>query len=299
MAQFTIRPATKADLPDVYDVWYRNEIRSDANPPAPDLTDPAFVRERETGEMLVAEEAERGGRIVGFACTLTRGEITYLAELFVRPECHAAGVGQALLSRILPRGGQTLCTSASTDFRALALYTRAGMQPRWPNVWLMLRPRGARTPPEIGIEAVQADPADPDLDRWDRDFCGRERRQDRDFWLQTLDAVPLWLERAGERVGYGVVQMRSPGVLRRPEAPTLGPIGARRAEDSAGCVVAVARWALEQRPESDLRMFLPGPHPALPVLLDAGWRITYVETFCCSAEPFFDPTRYVYAGGWI
>jgi len=45
---------------------------------------------------------------------------------------------------------------------------------------------------------------------------------------------------------------------------------------------------------------VPGPHPALPALLAAGFQITYVEQFLCSdGAPFFDPACYIPASSTL
>ena len=96
MSDFTIRRATEGDLPQVYDVFYEHEV-GDGSAPPPRGDVPSFLRhELATGEMLVAE---REGRIVGFASQITRGPITYLAELFVRRELQSAGIEGAAGAR--------------------------------------------------------------------------------------------------------------------------------------------------------------------------------------------------------
>jgi len=75
------------------------------------------------------------------------------------------------------------------------------------------------------------------------------------------------------------------------------------AADATPCLGALLRWVAHRRdavgtvrPHDALTscVALAGPHPALPPLLRAGFRVTNVETFCCSAERlFFDPEAYV------
>ena len=36
---------------------------------------------------------------------------------------------------------------------------------------------------------------------------------------------------------------------------------------------------------------VPGPHPVLPILLDAGYRIVDRDTFCSSEPGWLDPER--------
>jgi hypothetical protein len=88
--------------------------------------------------------------------------------------------------------------------------------------------------------------------------------------------------------------MSTPAYLRHPDAATVGPVGVRRADDAAACVGAVTAWAAPRAPLVTLGV--PGPHPALRPLLEAGGRVGYVELFLSTHEPFADPGRYVPAG---
>ena len=46
-----------------------------------------------------------------------------------------------------------------------------------------------------------------------------------------------------------------------------------------------------------LEITVPGPHPALRPLLEAGFRIDYIGTFCASAPVRLNPARYIPSGG--
>src|SRR5262245_64178046 len=129
----TIRTAVAADIPQIYDIWYANEVGDDPNPP-PRGPPAVIAHELATGEIVVAEQE---GRLVGFASVIVRGAVAFLAECFVRAEARSGGVGRQLVQELLPRAGLTSCTLSSTDPRALALYIRAGMRPRWPNFCLL------------------------------------------------------------------------------------------------------------------------------------------------------------------
>jgi len=293
-----IRLATEADLPDIYQVWYLNEVRGDPNPPAPQPDDDTFAWELRTGRMMVAEQE---GELVGFASTLTRSDLVYLAEMFVNPEHQSSGIGRALLREVMPPDGRVHWTSASTDHRALSLYARHGMQPLWPQFWLFARTdRLGLWGGANAISVYKAVAEDPILDSWDTDLSGRERVIDRQHWLETSDAIPLWITNEGRRVGYAYAHRRSPGALWNSDAMTIGPIGVHAAADVVGAVTAVIRWARLQNGANKLRMLVPGPNLALPQLLSIGFRITYVETYCSTSDrPVYDPTRYVCAGQWM
>lgn len=288
-----IRPATTADLPELHAIWYATEVEGDPAPPPRGAPLPTLGHILATGTLLVCE---RGGRIVGFAGLIRRGEVAFLTDLFVRPDVQSSGIGSALLRRILPGGdGVIRCTLASGDPRAVALYIRAGMRPRWPHFWLRAEPARLGGLPETGVVTVEADPGDAELRRWDAELSGRDRPEDLRFLLGAMDAVPLWFSREGRRIGYGYVQRRSPESLWYPDAYRLGPIGARSTADAVECALAGVRWA---RGRADvLWLAVPGPHAALAGLLDAGFQIAHVETFLSSEErPFADVARYVPTG---
>jgi ribosomal protein S18 acetylase RimI-like enzyme len=295
MSDLLIRPAVPADLGQVHDIWYRAEVEE--FPGAPPLGDlPAIFRhELDTGEMFVAEAS---GRVLGYTALIRRGAVAYLAELYVRTEAQSAGIGQALLARVLrdPAGSngfshRIVCTLSSDDHRALALYARAGLIPRWPHFLLYGTP--SRELPPVNLKVVPAAPGDPELLRFDGQVSGRPRPEDHTYWLEHAAATPFWFIREGEAIGYGYVQARNHEVaLWYPEALYLGPIGARSAAEALDCTLAAVAWAARQAPA--LVVPVPGAHPCLSPLLAAGFRISYVETFVASTSDVpFDPACYL------
>lgn len=112
--------------------------------------------------------------------------------------------------------------------------------------------------------------------------------------FRPQQAIPLWFKRAGKVVGYGYVR---PGAhtSSHPTACSLGPIGASTPADATGCVLAAVDQACQLA--STLHIEVPGPHPCLLPLLEAGFQIEYTDTYMTSAQvAFFDPTRYVASG---
>jgi hypothetical protein len=171
------------------------------------------------------------------------------------------------------------------------------MQPQWPHFNLRLsgalRAEGAAS----GIEIVIANPADPELVRWDARISGRSRPMDHAYWVQSQQATPLWFRRHGATVGYGYVRLGA-GTVWHPEACSIGPVGTTTPEDAIGCVLAAVRWARDRA--AVLRIDVPAAHPSLAVLLEAGFLITYVETFVSTARtPFFDPRCYIASGSTL
>jgi GNAT superfamily N-acetyltransferase len=287
-----LRVATPADLPAVYRVFHANEVDGAPSPPPVGPVPAILDHVRATGDLVVAE---LDGEIVGYAGAVVRGTVAYLTDLFVQPGRQSREVGRSLLRRVLPIDGPPRWTLSSADPRALALYARAGMRPLWPNLELRLEAAAVRDLPPTGVAATPADPDDPALHGWDAEISGRPRPADHTFWVRRQKATSLWFKRGGAVVGYGYVRTGISTVWT-PEKTVVGPVGSRDSAAAAACVAAAVAWALPLGPVLDLAV--PGPHPALAPLLEAGFRITYVETFCASApDGAPDPRRYLGSGG--
>ena len=294
MSEETIRPATVADLPALYDIWYASEVGDDPRPP-PRGRWPWLAHELTTGELLLAE---RDGAAIGFAATITRGEVAFLSDCFVRADAQSSGVGRRLLQRLLPHDGRTHCTVSSSDPRAQALYIRAGMRPRWPNFILDAETAKLGNMPAGKVEVTEGRAGDPALVEWDAAIGGRRRPQEHDYWVAHHQAIPLWFMRGSRRIGYGYAQLHSPELLWRPDTLRLGPIGAQNQRDALACVRAAVGWAKSRAPAIDISV--PGPHAALAALLEARFQISYVETFLSSSDqPFFDTGCYIPSGGTL
>lgn len=289
MADMVIREAREDDLDGAYDVFYENEVAGNPDPPPRGETAPWLRHVWRTGSVYVAEEE---GRITGYAGAITRGPVTYLTDLFVRPAVQSAHLGTRLLQRALPpSAGGIRCTMASTDPRAASLYIRNGMIPQWPHYCL----RANRPAPEplavSGIETIEAEPQDAEMIRWDAEVGGRPRPQEHAFWVREERGIPLWFRRRGTVIGYGYVRLGA-GSLWYPDAAAIGPVGVRDPDDAVACVAAAIAWARDRA--EVLRISVPGSHPALTPLLDTHFLITYVETFLSSApQPFFDLRCYL------
>jgi GNAT superfamily N-acetyltransferase len=193
------------------------------------------------------------GGIVGYGGSVERRGARFLTDLFVAPDHRGAGHGGALL-RELWAGAAERVTSSSQDPRALASYTRAGARPRWPLVYL-------HVPGSAGPE-VDAAPGDGSAG-WDYPPAG---------------ALSV---RAGAAVA-AVDRERAGIVVRRAETPDPGDL-----------VELVRRTARMAGPGGRVRVVVPGPHPALPAVLDLGARVVDVDLWCATdgAVDRWDPAR--------
>ena len=285
------RSANEAELRSVYEVFYQNELLDNPHLPFPGDIPPYLSHVLQTGMLYVAEE---DGRILAFAGAITRGNISFLTDLFVLLSSQSGKLGKTLLQTVLPQDDLIHCTMSSNDPRALALYIRAGMRPQWPHFALRLEKSTHAWSLDSDMEIIEADPGDPALVQWDAQISGRPRPVDHQFWIRD-GAIPMWFQRQGQTVGYGYVRLGT-GKLSDPQACTLGPIGASTPEDAAACVLAAVNWAL-QRAEV-LHIDVPGPHPCLVTLLERGFRIISFDTFVSTAiTPFFDARCYIASGG--
>jgi GNAT superfamily N-acetyltransferase len=284
------RPAQETDLRSIYEVFYQNEVHNRPHPPLPGDTPSYLHHVLETGAMYVAEQ---DGEVLAFAGAITRGTITYLTDLFVRPTHQSGQLGKTLLHAVLPTDDHIHCTMSSSDPRAQALYIRAGMRPQWPFFALRLeKPKYKEAAHDV--EIVEADHHDPELVRWDAQIGGRWRPADHEYWVREQQSIPVWFRRDKQIVGYGYIRLKA-GNLWYPHACTLGPLGVSSPQDATACVLAAVNLALQRA--DVLHIEVPGPHPCLAILLDSGFRIRYVDTFVSAAtSPFFDAQCYIASG---
>jgi hypothetical protein len=135
-----------------------------------------------------------------------------------------------------------------------------------------------------------------DVEKWlfyDQRLVGHDRRADIMHLCDGTDAVLLQMHDGPHLRGQAVVQPRR--YDRAPQGKfNIGPIGAFAREHAAAVAQSAVAWALADG-AAWVTLRIPGPHPGLPVLLDMGMRVVYVETFCASQE-WFDPACYAPSG---
>lgn len=288
----TIRQAQLTDLDAVMAIWHANETIDDPEPsPTPPIL-PEYPHLISTGKLWIAE---RGSMPLGFAGAVVRGQTAFLTDLFVHPHDQAAGLGQRLLAQALDAyASLTRFTVSSSDLRALALYTRYGMQPLWPHFLLHATNPQTHQLAKAGLQVELANPNDPQLIAWDSAISGRSRAQDHQHWWHDLSAIPLWISRKATHVGYAYVRPTE-GMPDMSDV-RIGPVGAQSPADAAAVLASTIHWAAGHA--RTVRVNVLGPHPALPALLNIGFRISYVETLMLAGPHTpFDPHCYCGSGG--
>ena len=183
-----IRPAADDDLQRLWEIRAATEAPDPLNPPpagAPSAVLGHLVR---TATLLLAE---RDGQIVGFGGRADRSGVAFLTDLFVDPTLQSAAVGKTLLRELFQGAGVKRFTLASTDARAVALYTRTGMTPRWPNFDLVADSARLRLPNVRNVALRPADPLDPAFLDWDFDVGKRRRPQDLDVLSERANGLVL------------------------------------------------------------------------------------------------------------
>ena len=334
----TFRPARPDDVPACAEVWAAamSDLQLRLNQPAVmgDLgplsrllahvreTDPERFRvatrtagRQPTGETDGPDEPER---IVGFVSATIRGDVWFLAMLFVRPEEQAAGLGQALLRQVLADpagperagsmagGGGDRTASARPSVMATvtdsiqpisnALYARLGIVPRLPLFHLVGRPtRPAALPPlpagitAVPFEAIAAGPPDGPghrelvaaVGRIDRVLLGYEHPQDHRFLRRDGRVGYLYRGPDGVPLGYGYT---SP----------VGRVGPVAVLDETLLAPVVGHLLAVLRPRGSSSLWIPGAADrTFRALLEAGLRIEDFPALLCWSRPFGSFERYL------
>lgn len=236
-----IRPVADEDLPAVAEIARAND--------EPDGADPRYVSHlRNNGRFLVAEA---DGGLAGYCGIRQDDGLTMLCDLFVDPVRHGGGAGSRLLEVALDGPGER-STFASRDPRAMSLYVRHGMVPRWPLFYLS-------GPPPVRYRALAAEriPVEGAATA-ELELTGRDRTADYAFWATKPGATGLVVRDGGTAVAAGAA-----------DAEKVFHLVTADDHDPAATLAA----ALGTFDADRVRLCLPGPHPALPSLLNARWRI--------------------------
>ncbi len=127
-----VRAATEADAPAIASVAVATGQDEEWAGSDPAYLDWLLAN----GRLLVAI---RDGALAGFGATRRIGAgpaaVSMLCDLFVHPDAHGLGIGQAVLARLW-RDEPRRMTFSSLHAHALPLYTRFGVDAWWPLLYL-------------------------------------------------------------------------------------------------------------------------------------------------------------------
>ena len=247
-------------------------------------SDPAYVTHLlAEGRVVVAED---GGSVTGFGATRRIGDgpgaVTMLCDLFVDPQFHGLGIGQALLAGLWEPGTPRM-TFSSLHAHAVPVYTRAGLDAWWPllylggNVRVLPRPDGwtvTASSPAL-VAALEAE------------WTGIDRAADHRAWAARPGGEPVIAQRGAEALAAGTVAGVDAeyGIAHLALSPAAG--------DAEAVAAILAVLTSLNPPDGRARVYLPAPHPAIRPLLAAGWHVDFMDLFMATSPRLLDPHRAV------
>jgi GNAT superfamily N-acetyltransferase len=255
-----VRPAEAADI-DAIRAIAQSYDTLHAWPHRPDFLDYELAE----SALWVAVDSDR---VAGFAGVLERGGVAHLADLFVDRDRLGQGIGRRLLAASLPSDA-VRTTFASSDPRAMPLYVRAGLVPIAPLLYLS-GDTGAVSRLSAEPDASRVDMAE--VIAADARATGRERGRD----LRFLSDVG----------SFALVRPDAYAVVRPVDGAALFSPVAGSAHDIVSFIAAAGV------DHAEVRVALFGPHPAVPALVRAGFRIRATDTYMASRLDALDCRRY-------
>jgi GNAT superfamily N-acetyltransferase len=228
-----------------------------------------------TGQVLVASAPST---VVGWGAVRETAWGSMLTDLFVDPIHQGGGVGSALMSALWPTRSAPRFTFSSQDPRALPVYARTGLQASWPLLYMSGDPElvtasdaSHRVSPSSALEAGAVEAS----------YTGFSRDADYAYWLGFPGSDAITIHAGAQVVAAGVI---GPEMLMHlavdADAEPVGPLVA-------------ALQAIDSR---DVKVFLPGVHPALGSLLDARFRIDDYDIHMCTPDARL-PVGWAYSPG--
>jgi hypothetical protein len=224
---------------------------------------------------------ELDGTVAGVAGSIEVGDPgrRFLTDLFVDPARQSRGLGTAMLRAVMD-GATERMTFSSKDPRALGSYVRNGMRPWWPLLYLEVE-ADRLGPQAAGVVARPGDVAE--TAELSFAWTGIDRSVDFTFYAGHPDAAGFVVEidDGVAAVGWARRELSEPGrwLDHASIAPDADPV-------RAGFGILRAAAAGDR-----LGAAVPGPHPAVATLLEAGARIGDTDTFCATDPDLLDSER--------
>jgi GNAT superfamily N-acetyltransferase len=247
-------------------------------------SDPAYVAWLlANGRLLVAV---RDGALAGFGATRRIGAgpaaVSMLCDLFVHPDAHGLGIGQAVLAELW-RDEPRRMTFSSLHPHALPLYTRFGVDAWWPLLYLAGPVAALRAPD--GWSVSVSGPAE--VAAAELGWTGVDRAADHRAWAARPHGFPASVLRDGALVAAGTAAGDGDefGIVHLAIAPGV-------TDDTARDAVLTLLASLDA-PDGRAMVCLPAPHPAVRPLLGAGWRVRDKDLYMASEPDLLGARRAV------
>jgi GNAT superfamily N-acetyltransferase len=274
-----IRAATAADAPAIGQVAVATGQDEEWSG-----SDPAYVAWLlANGRLLVAV---RDGALAGFGATRRigagPGAVSMLCDLFVHPDAHGLGIGQAVLAELW-RDEPRRMTFSSLHPHALPLYTRFGVDAWWPLLYLAGPVAALRAPD--GWSVSVSGPAE--VAAAELGWTGVDRAADHRAWAARPHGFPASVLRDGALVAAGTAAGDGDefGIVHLAIAPGV-------TDDNARDAVLTLLASLDA-PDGRGMVCLPAPHPAVRPLLGAGWRVRDKDLYMASEPDLLGARRAV------
>lgn len=242
--------------------------------------------------------AEMHGIVVGFSLAHVRGDIWFLAQLFVLPEMHSLGIGQELLRLAKAYGEKrrvrVYSVVASTSPVAQSLYMREGMFAIGIGYNMAGEVASLLSLPEPDASTKRI----VDCGGWreriaalDTAVYGAERLADHAWYLEMAanddNHASFGLVRGGQFAGYGYAHASDAAIV---------PIAAWEPADQLPLLRMGAEFLHEREVGNASIWVVSLNHTVMSALLRAGWRVQ-AWSFFLASEPFGQFDRYHPAGG--
>jgi GNAT superfamily N-acetyltransferase len=289
MAEVRVRPASATDLKAIAEVSAatgQDDLWGGQNP--------AYITHlMDVGQVVVAE---LGGQVAGFGAVQQIGAgpraVSMLCDLFVHPGAHGRGCGRAMLADLWSAAGPRM-TFSSLHSHAIPLYTSFGLDAWWPLLYLRGDPTGLPASEAWAASTgfgVGAAPAES-VARYEFDWTGTGRAAEHRAWAARPGAEPILVSRDDEVIAAGVVIDHGPerGIVHLAISPGV--------DDRAAAGVVLRTLAQLAGSAEAAYVCLPAPHPAVRLLLAAGWRFDEFDLFMASEPGLLEPRRAVPSPG--
>ena len=286
-----VRPAKPSDIPAMAAVLEANG-ETDSWPDVPGRPYLEHLVSRPSAQPLAGEV---DGVVVGWGASIEVGgpRRRFITDLFIDPAQQSKGVGRAVLAQLVD-GAEQRFTFSSDDPRALGAYIRAGMRPWWPVLYMTVSGAALREVGEgAGAESVTAERLDAaGTARWSEAWTGMDRRADFEYDARLPEATGWLIREGGEPAAIAWSRRRRDGsgraLVHATIAPSAGPLA-----------VTLAALRAAAAGSASLSCTIPGPHPAVPWLLDHGARIVDRDTYCATDAGLLDPERILPDPGFL